>query len=78
MANNRMSWNDIVTAYPEQWVRLDDVEWEPDNDSSVVSAVVAHVGEPTIQDYREAMSGRSALRFTETGRALHTGIVAVQ
>ena len=36
----RMSWDEIVDAYPDQWVGLTDVEWE--DESNVRSAVVLY------------------------------------
>ena len=78
MRTGRMSWDEIVRTYPEQWVRLENVVWEPDNDSSVVSAVVTRVGDPSIQDLRDAMQSRSVERFTETKQNMHLGVVNVQ
>ena len=63
MRTERMPWKDIKQAYPDRWVRLEDVEWE-DNGVDVVSAVVTRVGKPTAMDLRDAMSGKSVERFT--------------
>ena len=78
MKTERMTWKEIVHTFPEQWVRLEDVEWEPDNDSSVVSAVVTRVGEPSIQDFRDAMQSRSVERYTETGKTFYSGVATIQ
>ena len=36
----RMTWEEIKEKYPDQWVGLVDVEYEPDNDATIKSAVV--------------------------------------
>lgn len=36
----RMTWEEIQEKYPNQWVGLVDVEYEPDNDSTIKSAIV--------------------------------------
>lgn len=38
----RMTWPEIAKAYPNQWVGLTDVEREPDNYSTIKSAVVLY------------------------------------
>ena len=38
----RMSWAEIVAKYPDQWVGLTDVEYEPDNTATIKSAVVKY------------------------------------
>jgi Fe2+ or Zn2+ uptake regulation protein len=37
-----MTWKEIVQAYPDQWVGITDVEYEPDNDATIASAVVLY------------------------------------
>lgn len=44
--HTRLTRNQIKERYPRQWVGLTDVEWEPDNDSTVKSAVVAFTDLP--------------------------------
>ena len=36
----RMTWKEIVAAYPDQWVGLTDVDWK--NEATVRSAVVKY------------------------------------
>ena len=69
----RMSWAEILRNYPDQWLRLEDVEWEKDNDNSIVSAVVTRVGKPTAQDEFDAMDGKSVERFADSGRVFYVG-----
>ncbi len=42
--SKRMTWPEIAKAYPDQWVGLTDVEYEPDNYSTIKSAVVTYTG----------------------------------
>ena len=39
---DRMTWEEIKLKYPDQWVGLIDVEYEPDNDATIKSAVVKY------------------------------------
>ena len=71
----RLTWNQIKSKYPEQWVRLENVEWTPENDATVSSAVVAKAGDITTQDRRDAMHGKCFVIYVETGAFLHTGVV---
>ncbi len=41
MENKRLTWDEIVKKYPDQWVGLTDVVWG-DEGSSVESAVVKY------------------------------------
>lgn len=43
MKNERLTWEQIQEKYPDQWVGLVDVEYEPDNDATIQSAVVKYV-----------------------------------
>ena len=36
----RMTWEEIQEKYPDQWVGLIDVEYEPNNDATIKNAVV--------------------------------------
>lgn len=42
----RMMWEEIKAKYPDQWVGLVDVEFKPDNRSSIKSAVVKYTDKP--------------------------------
>lgn len=43
---DRMTWEEIQKKYPDQWVGLVDVEYEPDNDATIKSAVVKFTDKP--------------------------------
>jgi len=38
----RMTWEEIQEKYPDQWVGLIDVEYEPNNDATIKTAVVKY------------------------------------
>lgn len=40
--SERLTWEQIQNKYPDQWVGLTEVEYEPDNDATVKSAVVKY------------------------------------
>ena len=73
----RMSWDQIRKSYPEQWVILSDVEFAPDNNVAVVSAVINRVGEPTTEDYNDAYDGRTLVRFTTPEKTLQMGALRI-
>lgn len=39
----RKTWKEIQEKYPDQWVGLVEVEYEPDNDATIKSAVVKYI-----------------------------------
>ena len=40
--SERLTWEQIQEKYPDQWVGLIEVEYEPDNDATIKSAVVKY------------------------------------
>jgi len=42
MQGDRLTWQQIQKKYPDQWVGLVEVEYEPDNDSTIRCAVVKY------------------------------------
>ena len=75
MGEERLTWEEIVRRYPDQWVGLKDVEWEPDNDATISSAVVYRVGNPTDEDVMRAISGAAYERYTTPDRVLQMGVL---
>ena len=39
---DRMTWKQIQEKYPDQWVGLIDVEYEPNNDATIKTAIVKY------------------------------------
>lgn len=46
--NVRLTWNEIVSRYPDQWVGLEDLDWK--NESNVSSAVVKYTDSRATED----------------------------
>ena len=61
MDNKRMTWEEIVDKYPDQWVGLSQVEWDG-NAPNVQSAIVEYVGK----------SGGEALKRQIAGEDMYT------
>ncbi|MDE6968965.1 MAG: hypothetical protein K2P69_04225 [Eubacterium sp.] len=40
--SERLTWEEIQERYPDQWVGLEEVEYEPDNDATIKSAIVKY------------------------------------
>ena len=72
----RLTWEQIKTKYPDQWVRLESVEWKPGNDATVNSAIVTKAGDISTQDRCDAVQGKCFVIYVETGNCFHTGVVA--
>ena len=71
----RMTWDQIRQTYPDQWVKLVDVEWMPDNQATVKTAVVARIGDPTEQDLTDALEEKSCEMYTTPDNHLSMGAV---
>lgn len=55
--NNRMTMDEIIAKYPDQWVGLIDVEWE--NPGNVRSAVVKYTDKSSSELTRMQMKDRN-------------------
>lgn len=40
--SERLTWEEIQERYPDQWVGLEEVEYEPDNDATIKTAIVKY------------------------------------
>ena len=40
--SERLTWEEIQERYPDQWVGLVEVEYEPDNDATIKTAIVKY------------------------------------
>ena len=72
----RLTWNEMLEKYPNQWVRLEDVETPHDNDATILSAVVTKVG-ITGQDEVDANRGLCRTKFLDDGANLFIGAVSI-
>lgn len=74
MNDERLSWEDIKYRYPKQFVYLQDVEWSPENETTVVSAIVAHASEEPDEDYlNKTFQGEYTELYTAPGTTLQMG-----
>ncbi len=73
--SDRLTWEQIKTKYPNQWVRLENVEWKPENDATVNSAIVAKAGDVSTQDRCDAVKGKCFVIYVDDGNCFHTGVV---
>ena len=76
MKKERLTWDQIKEQYPDQWVRLEDVEFDKNNRSTVVSAIVAKAGNVVLQDRKDAAAGLCYNCFVESGKISYIGVVA--
>ena len=73
----RMTWSEIKQRYPDQWVGLTDVEHEPDNDSTIKSAVVAYTDWSKDDLILEQIqtNGRLIARYTNPNALFQLGVL---
>ena len=68
----RLTWDEIVKKYPEQWVVIKDATMEG---SDIVDGIVVAVkNDDEIGEYRSGNVGKS-LRFRRTTEGYHIGII---
>ena len=69
----RLTWDEIVEQYPDQWVGLTEVEWMPDNRSSILSAVVSYTDTPRKELTRMMLEDKIVACYTTPDRAFQLG-----
>ena len=74
---DRLTWEQIKVKYPNLWVRLENVEWKPGNDATVISAIVTKAGTISTQDRCDAVHGKCFVIYVETGKCFHIGAVTI-
>lgn len=74
----RLTWEQIQDTYPDQWVGLTEVEYEPDNHASIKSAVVRYTDKPKGELTRMMLNGEIISRYTTPDRVFQIGMVGVQ
>ena len=72
-----MTWSEIVDKYPNQWVGLIDVEKEPDNYSTIKSAVVKYTGKTKNELTMEQIktNGSMLARYTTPDNIFQLGVL---
>lgn len=73
----RMTWPEIAKAYPNQWVGLTDVEYKPDNYSTIQSAVVLYTdwSKDDLQMEQFKTDGKIIAEYTNPNRLLELGVL---
>lgn len=66
--SERLTWKEIKEKYPKQYVYLSDVEWAPDNDTTIQSAVVSYAANDHDEEYLlRTVEGEFTERYTAYG-----------
>lgn len=73
--NERLTWKEIKEKYPDKWVGLVDVEYEPDNDATIKSAVVKYTDKTKSELTRMALRGEVVSRYTTPDNIFQLGMV---
>jgi len=59
----RLTWKEIQEKYPDQWVGLTDVEYYPDNNATIKSAVVKYTNMSKGELTRRMLNGEIISRY---------------
>ena len=73
----RMTWSEIAKAYPNQWVGLTEVEYKPDNDATIQSAVVLYTdwSKDDLQMEQFNTDGKVLARYTNPNKLFQLGVL---
>ena len=74
----RLTWEEIQNMYPDQWVGLVEVEYEPDNQASIKSAVVRYIDKSKGELTRMMLNGEIISRYTTPDHVFQMGVIGVQ
>lgn len=77
MLEERLTWREIQEKYPEQWVGLIDVEYKPDNDASIRSAIVKYTDKSKDELTEMMLNGECISRYTTPDGIFQLGMVGV-
>lgn len=78
MLEERLTWREIQEKYPEQWVGLIDVEYKPDNDASIRSAIVKYTDKSKDELTEMMLNGECISRYTTPDGIFQLGMVGVR
>ena len=73
----RLTWEEIQEKYPDQWVGLDKVEYEPDNMATIKSAIVKYIGLSKDELGHKMLKGEIVSRYTTPDNLFQLGMVGV-
>lgn len=77
MPGKRLTWKQIQEKYPDQWVGLKDVEYEPHNDASIKSAVILYTDKSKGELTRMMLKGECVSRYTTPDHIFQLGTVGL-
>lgn len=79
MSDERLTWSQIQERYPDQWVGLINVEYEPDNKSTVKSAIVKYINmkKSDLKLIQVKSGGSMIAEYTGQDNTLHIGLMGV-
>lgn len=75
--SERLTWEQIQEKYPDQWVGLTEVEYEPDNDATIKSAIVKYTNKSKSELTRMQIqtNGEILGRYTTPDHVFQLGAV---
>lgn len=75
----RLTFRQIAEKYPDQWVGLDEIEWEPDNSSTVKSAIVRFTDKSAdeLTEMQIQTDGKIMAIYTTPDNVFQLGMVGV-
>ena len=75
--NERLTWEQIQKKFPDKWVGLVEVEYEPDNDATIRSAVVKYTNKSKSELTRMQIqtNGEILGRYTTPDNVFQLGAV---
>ena len=75
--SERLTWKEIQEKYPDQWVGLAEVEYEPDNDATIKSAIVKYTDKSKNELTRMQIqtNGEVLGRYTTPDHVFQLGVV---
>lgn len=77
--DERLTWNEIVEQYPQQYVYLIDIIWEDDRAQDVQSAVVIHATarNDDIEYVNRAVRGECVEEYTDLEGMATMGVLTL-
>ena len=77
MLPEHLTWEQIQEKYPDQWVGITDVEYEPDNDATIQSATVLYIDKDKneLAGIQLDTGGKILSRYTTPNNAFQLGTV---
>ena len=76
--SKKMTWNEIQAEYPDQFVYLKDVEWDPQNSTTILSAIVEYASKQPESEYQtRTIKGDFFQAYTAPGTTLQLGALMI-